>query len=70
MKINVGAVLDSFPDLLLAPIATAAQMRDIERKSIAAIGIPSAVLMENAARAALAVLKTGIPNLAGKHEKL
>lgn len=66
MKINVGAVLDSFPDLLLAPVATAAQMRDIERKSIEEMGIPSAVLMENAARATIGVMVRRFGPLRGK----
>ena len=50
----------------LPPLPSPGEMQAWDQES-ARLGIPEAVLMENAARAALAVLKTGIPNLAGKH---
>ncbi|MCR5257210.1 MAG: NAD(P)H-hydrate dehydratase [Desulfovibrio sp.] len=53
--------LDTLPSL-----PSPAEMKAWDQESVR-LGVPEAVLMENAARAALAVLKTGIPNLAGKH---
>ena len=49
----------------LPPLPSPGEMQAWDQES-ARLGIPEAVLMENAARAALAVLKTGVPSLAGK----
>ena len=52
--------LDSLP-----PLPSPGEMKAWDAESVR-LGIPEAVLMENAARAALAVLKSGLPTLAGR----
>ena len=45
-------------------VLTTAQMRDADRRTIDEVGIPSAVLMENAGRHVVAALERQLPNLA------
>ena len=45
-------------------VLTTAQMRDADRRTIHEVGIPSAVLMENAGRHVVAALERQLPNLA------
>jgi len=47
-------------------LVTAAQMRELDRRAIEEIGIPSLVLMENAGRSTYQILRREFPDLAGE----
>ena len=46
-------------------LVTAAQMRELDRRAIEEVGIPSSVLMENAGRTTYQILRREFPHLAG-----
>src|SRR5574340_1069203 len=46
-------------------LVTAAEMRELDRRAIAEVGIPSLVLMENAGRSTYQILRREFPDLAG-----
>src|SRR5262245_23454684 len=45
------------------PVFTAAEMRELDRRAVADLGIPSASLMENAGRGAAEALTASLPAL-------
>src|SRR6185295_20129555 len=47
----------------MRPVLTAAEMRDADRRTIEEIGLPGAVLMENAGAAVAAVLEARFPGV-------
>ena len=47
-------------------LVTAAQMRELDRRAIEEVGIPSLVLMENAGRSTYQILRREFPDLAGE----
>ena len=47
-------------------LVTAAEMRELDRRAIAEVGIPSLVLMENAGRSTYQVLRREFPDLTGE----
>ncbi|MCL4503546.1 MAG: NAD(P)H-hydrate dehydratase [Deltaproteobacteria bacterium] len=47
-------------------LVTAAEMRELDRQAIEAVGIPSLVLMENAGRTTYQILRREFPDLDGK----
>ena len=47
-------------------LVTAAEMRELDRRAIEEVGIPSLVLMENAGRTTYQVLRREFPDLAGE----
>ena len=47
-------------------LLTAAEMRELDRRAIAEVGIPSLVLMENAGRSTYQVLRGNFPSYPGR----